>query len=108
MTHEPRTGAEQWIDDLIGPRSNSASDPIDGIALNERFSYVINVVGNTLTFTLSREGKSDIVRTVDMTNSGFDESGQYMYFKAGLYHANNSGDEDDYAQVTFYKLEKSH
>ena len=108
FAHEPRTGAEQWIDDLIGPRSNSASDPIDGIALNERFSYVINVVGNTLTFTLSREGKSDIVRTVDMTNSGFDESGQYMYFKAGLYHANNSGDEDDYAQVTFYKLEKSH
>lgn len=108
FAHEPRTGSEQWIDDLIGSRSNSASDPIDGIALNERFSYSIDVVGNTLTFTLIREDKTDIVRTVDMSDSRFDESGQYMYFKAGLYHANNSGDADDYAQVTFYRLEKSH
>jgi hypothetical protein len=108
FAHEPRTGSEQWIDDLIGSRRSSADDPIDGIALDERFSYAIDVVGNTLTFTLIREGKTDIVRTVDMSNSRFDESGQYMYFKAGLYHANNSGDADDYAQVTFYRLEKSH
>lgn len=43
-----------------------------------------------------------------MTNSGFDVSGQYMYFKAGVYNQNNSGDADDYAQATFYKLKKSH
>ena len=31
-----------------------------------------------------------------------------MYFKAGVYHVNNSGDDDDYAQATFYALEKTH
>ena len=31
-----------------------------------------------------------------------------FYFKAGLYHLNNSGNSNDYAQVTFYALEKSH
>ena len=43
-----------------------------------------------------------------MVNSGFNVGGQYMYFKAGVYHLNSTGNDDDYAQVTFYALEKSH
>ncbi len=108
FAHEPRTGSEIYIDDMLGSRSSSASNPSDGIALNERFTYVIDVVGNQLTFTLSRAGKADIVRTVDMSNSGFDASGQYMYFKAGIYVQNNTGNSDDFTQATFYRLEKSH
>ena len=109
FAHEPTdgNGDEQWID-VIGSRSNSAINPEDGIALNEKFSYTIKVVGDLLTFTVMREGKDDVVQTVNMQNSGFNVSGQYMYFKAGIYQANNTGDTDDYAQVTFYKLEKSH
>ena len=108
FAHEPRTGSEIYIDDMIGSRSSSASNPTDGIALNERFTYVINVVGNMLTFTLSRAGKADIIRQVDMSNSRFDESGQYMYFKAGVYVQNNTGNADDFTQATFYSIEKSH
>ena len=108
FAHEPRTGSEIYIDDMIGSRSSSASDPTDGIALNERFTYVIDVVGNMLTFTLSRTGKEDIIRQVDMSNSRFDESGQYMYFKAGVYVQNNTGNEDDFTQATFYSIKKSH
>lgn len=109
FAHEPTdgNGDEQWHD-VIGSRSNSAANPEDGIALNEKFSYTIKVVGDLLTFTVMREGKDDVVQTVDMQNSGFNVSGQYMYFKAGIYQANNTGDADDYAQVTFYALEKSH
>ena len=108
FAHEPRTGSEIYIDDMIGSRSSSASNPTDGIALNERFTYVIDVVGNMLTFTLSRTGKADIIRQVDMSNSRFDESGQYMYFKAGVYVQNNTGNADDFTQATFYSIEKSH
>ena len=43
-----------------------------------------------------------------MSNSGFDASGQYMYFKAGIYVQNNTGNSDDFTQATFYRLEKSH
>ena len=109
FAHEPTdgNGSEQWYE-MIGSRSNSTSNPSDGIALDEKFSYRINVVGDTLTVTIIREGKNDIVKTVDMVNSGFNVGGQYMYFKAGLYHLNNSGDNDDFAQITFYKLEKTH
>jgi poly(beta-D-mannuronate) lyase len=109
FAHEPTdgNGSEQWYE-MIGSRSNSASNPIDGIALDEKFGYTINVVGDILTVAISREGKEDVLNTVDMVNSGFNISGQYMYFKAGLDHLNNSGDDGDYAQVTFYALEKSH
>lgn len=109
FAHEPTdgNGDEQWYD-MIGSRSNSASNPADGIALNEKFSYTIKAVGDSLTLTISREGKDDVVKTISMASSGFNVGGQYMYFKAGVYHLNNSGDADDYAQATFYALEKSH
>ena len=109
FAHEPTdgNGNEQWYE-LIGSKSNDISNPSDGIALNEKFSYSIKVVGDSLTLTILREGKSDVVKTIDMINSGFNVGGQYMYFKAGVYQANNSGDNNDFAQVTFYALEKSH
>lgn len=109
FAHEPTdgNGSEQWYE-MIGSRSNSASNPSDGIALNEKFGYTIIVVGDSLTLSIIREGKNDVVKTVNMVNSGFNVGGQYMYFKAGVYHLNNSGDADDFAQATFYALEKTH
>jgi poly(beta-D-mannuronate) lyase len=109
FAHEPTdgNGSEQWHE-MIGSRSNSADNPTDGIALDEIFSYRIKVVGDSLTVTIIREGKPDVVNTINMINSGFNVGGQYMYFKAGVYHVNNSGNDDDYAQATFYALEKSH
>ncbi len=109
FAHEPTdgNGSEQWYE-IIGSRSNSASNPADGIALDEKFSYKIKVVGDSLTFVIIREGKNDVSKTIDMKNSGFNVGGQYMYFKAGIYQGNKTGNSDDYAQVTFYSLEKSH
>jgi poly(beta-D-mannuronate) lyase len=109
FAHEPTdgNGSEQWHE-MIGTRSNTVSNPTDGIALNEKFSYTIKVVGDSLTVTIIREGKDNVVKTVNMVNSGFNVSGQYMYFKAGIYHVNNSGDASDYAQATFYALKKIH
>ncbi|GAA4116307.1 hypothetical protein GCM10022393_16870 [Aquimarina addita] len=98
---------EDWYE-LIGSRSSSASDPSDGIALDEKFSYTIKVTNNTLWVTISREGKADIVQEVNMTPSGYDVGGQYMYFKAGVYNQNNTGNDDDYVQATFYSLENTH
>ena len=93
---------------MIGSRGNSASDPADGIALGEKFSYKIEVVGNMLTVTIMREGKDDVTTSVNMQDSGYDVGGQYMYFKAGIYLQDNTGDADDFGQATFYSLETSH
>ncbi|MDW3192775.1 MAG: polysaccharide lyase family 7 protein [Cytophagales bacterium] len=105
VAHEPTTSAEQWYD-MIGSRSDDAEDPEDGIALGEKFSYEIKVVFNTLTVTIMREGKEDVVQEIDMTDSGF--ANDWMYFKAGNYNQNNAGDVDEYAQVSFFALDVSH
>ena len=105
FAHEPTTGAEQWYE-MIGSRNDGAPDPEDGVALGEKFSYEIKVIGNTLTVTIMREGKEDVVRDVDMTNSGFADD--WMYFKAGNYNQNNAGDPGEYAQVSFFALDVTH
>ncbi len=105
FAHEPTNSSEQWHE-MIGSRSSSASDPADGIALGERFSYEIKVVGTELTVTIIRNGKPDVEKIVDMSSSGFADD--YMYFKAGVYNQNNTGDAGDYCQVSFYSLSTSH
>ena len=107
IAHEIKDGDDTWYE-MIGSRSSSASNPEDGIALDEKFSYEIKVEGNTLTVTIARDGKDDVVEVVDMSESGYDSSDQYQYFKAGVYNQNNTGDDSDYVQATFYALENSH
>lgn len=109
FAHESRVpGSDEAYVELIGSRSNSASNPEDGIALDEKFSYHINVNVNLLTVTISREGKPDVVGNFDMSDSLFDDASQYQYFKVGVYHLNNSSDPEEYAQATFYEIRNSH
>lgn len=109
LAHEPADGhgSEQWYD-IIGSRDDDADEPSDGIELDEVFSYTIEVDEDTLWVTISRDGYSDEVLEVDMEDSGYDDADNYMFFKAGVYNQNNSGDDDDYVQATFYRLENSH
>ena len=107
FAHEPNGGSDSWYE-MIGSRSSSASNPSDGIALDEIWSYEVKVAGNTLTVRIFRDGKDDVVQVVDMSNSGYDEADQYQYFKAGVYNQNNTGDDSDYVQATFYALANTH
>lgn len=107
FAHEPKSGSEQWIN-MIGSRNDSGSQPSDGIALDEKFYYKIKVQGNLLIVTIKRDYKDDITKTWDMSGSGFDDEDQYMYFKAGVYNQNKSGNDDDFVQATFYYLENQH
>ncbi|GAA0854770.1 polysaccharide lyase family 7 protein [Aliiglaciecola litoralis] len=94
--------------EMIGSRSNSASNPEDGISLDEKFSYHISVNVNLLTVTISREGKADIVANYDMSDSRYDQDGQYHYFKVGVYNVNNSSAPSEFAQATFYSIKNGH
>lgn len=105
--HEPIDRDDVYFD-LIGSRKNDATDAPDGIALDEKFSYEIKTQGNLLHVSISQDGQLRAQRTIDMTDSGYDVGKDYMYFKAGVYNQNNSGDPDDYVQATFYELDASH
>lgn len=116
FAHEPREGHgdEQWYD-MIGSRTpdyfsqdKEAVEPKDGIKLGEKFSYSIDVKGDALTVSIMRPGKPDVVKTVDMSKSGYNDPDQYMYFKAGVYNQNKTGRADDFAEATFYKIDVKH
>ena len=51
---------------------------------------------------------SYITETIDMSNSGYDIEHEYMYFKAGAYNQNHSGEDKGYVQATFYKIDNTH
>jgi len=107
FAHEINNGDDTYYE-MIGGRSSALENPTNGISLNEKFSYTIKVIGNTLTVIISREDKKDIIKVIDMKESGYDIGGVYQYFKAGIYHINNTADDNDYAQATFYNLKISH
>ncbi len=108
FAHESRNESSDRYYEMIGTRSRSQPDPADGIALGEKWSYEIEVIGNTLKVTIIRDGKPNLIETVNMNGSGYDVGGQYMYFKAGAYIQDNTGRDDDYAQVTYYALDNTH
>ena len=106
-------GGESWYN-LLGNMVNtngdlnSTSNPSDGIALDEHFSYQIKVQGDDLIVTLSQNGTQLANKTVDMSGSGYGNADNYMYFKAGIYLQDKTGDKDDYAKATFYELTNTH
>ncbi|AFU99264.1 polysaccharide lyase family 7 protein [Simiduia agarivorans] len=109
MAHEPSRGhGDEIFIDLIGSRKDNAEDPANGIALDEKFSYVIDAKGNSLRVEIYVGDELRGQTEVDMSQSGYDVSDDYMYFKAGVYNQNNTGNADDFVQATFYRLETSH
>ena len=105
--HEISGGDDVYFE-LIGSRHSNAADPPDGIALDEKFTYEIETRGNMLHVTISQDGNTRAQQTIDMSDSGYDVYDDFMYFKAGVYNQNDSGDPDDFVQATFYELETSH
>ena len=92
---------------------NDDSEPENGIALNEIFSYEIRQQDARIDVVLRRGDSTGPIighNYVDMRerNSGYDVVQEWMYFKAGAYTQNNSGDGADFDQVTFYALENTH
>ncbi len=114
LAHEPRDG-EDVLYPMIGTnvpdyytQDGAIVEPEDGIKLGEKWGYQIKVEGNTLTVTVRRDGKPDVVQVVDMSDSRYDQGGQYMYFKAGVYNQNKTGAPDERTTATFYDLKVSH
>lgn len=118
FAHDPETGKERWVE-IIGKRSDRAPNPEDGIALDEQFSYEIEVKGKQegdktipmLHLKIIRDdGREIIAEPFDMRDSGFSVENEFMFFKAGAYSGNNTSPEPetDFDKVIFYNLEYSH
>ena len=101
---------------LIGDErcdDNNDNGPSNGIRLDELFSYEIINENEDIIVRIrrgDRDGPVIAQQTVDLNvlNSGYDRADEWMYFKAGVYTRNNTGDPADTDIITFYRLENSH
>ena len=119
LAHEIRNSDDIYFP-VLGPVNsnldNAPSDdanPANGIALDEIFSYEITQQDARIDVIVRRgDSEGPIIghNYVDMRqqNSGYDVPNEWMYFKAGAYSQNNTGNEADFDQITFYELEASH
>lgn len=126
FAHELRGGDDKWITVVGRENANRDNQPIYrdepdiGIALGEIFSYEIIQQGQRIDVIIRRGDLTGPIighNYVDMVaeNSGYDIAEEWMYFKAGAYSQNNTGDSgdengvgSDFDQVTFYHLLNSH
>ena len=112
LEHEINGGDDVTFN-LIGSERCDGNGPSDGIRLDELFSYEIINENELITVNIRRgDFDADIIATttVDMDDldSGYDERDEWMYFKAGLYTQNRTGDDDDRDVATFYRISNSH
>lgn len=119
FAHEINGGNDIFFS-VVGPELTSRTnhpqlnvDPYNGIALNEVFSYDITNRGSRIDVIIRRgDQNGEIIghNYVDMAveNSGYDLIDEWNYFKSGVYLHNNSGDPDDFDQVTLYRLSNTH
>jgi len=94
FVHEPRNSDDVKVQ-MIGTDSRRLTDAEnpDGIELGEKFSYRIETDGQILTATIIRDGKPDVVKKLDIAESGYDSPKEYMYFKAGAYVQDDAPDD---------------
>ena len=85
---------------------NPADPKSAGIALGEKFSYTINVIGSVMHLTFSHKDKTTVSYEIDLSNNidaygnvdkkdhptGY--SGDWLYFKAGAYNQCSTKDAD--------------
>tara|TARA_R110002072_G_scaffold2280_1_gene18809 strand:+ start:15539 stop:17326 length:1788 start_codon:yes stop_codon:yes gene_type:complete len=104
FTYEKWQGSDVKYN-LIGNSDDDAPNPSKGIRLGEKWSYDVDVYGQSMTVTVTKEDGSKYDETITLEG---DYKNDWMFFKAGVYNQNNGGDAGDYAQATFYKLTQSH
>ena len=119
LAHEIRNSDDIYFP-VLGPvnsnLNNAPTDdanPANGIALDEIFSYEITQQDARIDVIVRRGDRTGPIighNYVDMRqrNSGYDVPEEWMFFKAGAYTQNNTGNGTDFDQVTFYELEASH
>jgi poly(beta-D-mannuronate) lyase len=119
LAHEIRNSDDIYfpvlgpVNSTLGSAPSDDANPENGIALNEIFSYEITQRGARIDVVVRRgDSNGPIIghNYVDMQQqaSGYDVPEEWMYFKAGVYSQNSTGNETDFDQATFYQLENSH
>jgi len=98
---------------MIGDERCEDNGPSNGVMLNELISYEIINEDEDIRVIIRRgdqDGEIIAQTTIDLEqlNSGYDRADEWMYFKAGVYTQNNTGEAGDGDIATFYRLSNTH
>jgi len=98
---------------LAGSNTSCSSDPgNNGLGLGELFSYEIENIDEDIIVKIYRGDFESLIDSVtidfDSLNQKYDVDDDWMYFKAGAYTQNDSGNDGDHDIITFYRLEVTH
>ena len=112
LEHEINGGSDVTFN-LLGSERCEGNGPSNGIRLGELFSYeIINqdefIIVNIIRGDEDGEVIASVTVDMDDEDSGYDERNEWMYFKAGVYTQNNTGDDEDTDIATFYRLSNTH
>jgi len=108
FAHENKGERDDQYFDLIGSRTSDAIEPENGFKLDEIFSYSIVLSGDLIEVSIVQNEKLKARKRINIGESGYTSSDEYLYFKAGVYNQNKTGNADDYVQATFYDLRNLH
>ena len=87
---------------MAGSNTSCSSDPgNNGLGLGELFSYEIENIDEDIIVKIYRGD-------FDSLNQKYDVSNDWVYFKAGAYTQNDTGNNGDHDIVTFYRLDVTH
>ena len=98
---------------MAGSNTSCSSDPgNNGLGLGELFSYEIENIDEDIIVKIYRGDFESLIDSVtidfDSLNQKYDVSNDWMYFKAGAYTQNDTGNNGDHDIVTFYRLDVTH
>jgi len=102
------SGGDDITFNIIGSIDDDQPNPTNGFLLGEIFTYQIIARGNAIDVIITQDGEVIGQTTIDQTDSGYDIEEDFMYFKAGNYHVNNTADVEEYAALTIYELQNMH
>lgn len=97
---ETMSGTTSYSPDIV--RNTSGA----GLALGEKFRYEVRLIDTKLRLVVRRMDGTvagSYTKTIDSAYVG-----KNVYFKAGVYNQNNTGDAADYVQATFFALTHTH
>jgi hypothetical protein len=97
--HDTADNQNSYSPDIVGNTDGA------GIALGETFDYEIRLVDTRLTVVIERASGATETYTKDIDPA---YRGENLYFKAGVYNQNNTGESGDYVQATFFALSQTH
>lgn len=97
--YDSASNSGTWTPDIV-PNGGDG-----GIALGEVFEYEIRLVDLRLTVVIRSQSGREYRYGYDIDPA---YRGENMYFKAGAYNQNNTGESSDYVKVTFFGLSVTH